>query len=250
MNSDYSEFYNLGYQIFPNVLNYCQINILKDKLEHIYHTQVFEFGIDNLSVIGETDTIRSPFLYDDYFIDLFSSKLANSITKSILGKHRILSLQNAILVRANSSHHQSFYHRDIIHQNFISSIPLAINLYYCLDDYNIETGGTHFLESSHKLDYFPKNQEPIVPNISAGSVILFDSMIYHKSGVNTSNINRYGINNMFTLPFLKQQIDYSSAIKQKTSNDNLNQLLGFNSREFKDVNEFRKHRLQRLKNDK
>ena len=250
MNLNYSEFYNLGYQIFPNVLDPSRVSNLKCKLDQIYETQVCEFGKEKLSLIGENNTVRAPFLYDDCFVSLFTSNLANNITKSILGKHRILSLQNAILVRANSSHHQSFYHRDIIHQNFVSSTPLAINLYYCLDDYNLETGGTHFLESSHKFDYFPENQEPVIPNVSAGSIILFDSMIYHRSGMNTSNTSRYGINNMFTLPFIKQQIDYPSIIKQKTSNEDLNQLLGFNSREFDSVIDFRKHRFQRLKNDK
>lgn len=246
----YNQFYNLGYQIFPNILDNLQVSHLKSKLDEVHALQVSEFGEERLLLIGESDTVRAPFLYDDCFINLFSGMFANTITKEILGDHRILSLQNAIMVKAKSSHHQSFYHRDIIHQNFTSSTPLAINLYYCLDDYNLETGGTHFLARSHKMDHLPTNQEPVVPNISAGSVILFDSMIYHKSGVNSSNFDRYGINNMFTLPFIKQQIDYSSIIKKKTSNADLNQLLGFYSREFDGVNDFRKYRFEKLSNDK
>jgi len=249
-NFNFDQFYNLGYQVLPNILSDQQLLRLKHRLDEIYQIQLSEFGEEDMALIGESDTVRAPFLYDDLFINLFSGPFAKTVTTKILGEHRILSLQNAILVRPGKSHHQSSYHRDIVHQNFTSSTPLAINLYYCLDNYNLDTGGTHFLASSHRLDHFPKNQQPHIPNISAGSVVLFDSMIYHKSGANISNSDRYGINNMFTLPFIKQQIDYPSILKTPTNDKDLNQLFGFHSREFDNVIGFRKYRLERFGNDK
>ena len=86
------------------------------------------------------------------------------------------------------------------------------------------------------------------PIAKAGSVILFDSMVYHKSGFNNTNDTRFGINNMYTLPFIKQQINYPYFLKDKTEDDLLNRLLGFESREFQSVLDFREYRLNRSKN--
>ena len=49
------------------------------------------------------------------------------IVETILGEYAILNLQNSIIISPHNSHHQSFYHRDIIHQDFTSSKPLIIS---------------------------------------------------------------------------------------------------------------------------
>ena len=140
-NFNFDQFYNLGYQVLPNILSDLQVLRLKHRLDEIYQIQLSEFGEEDMALIGESDTVRAPFLYSDLFINLFS-------------------------------------------------------------------------------------------------------------GVNISNSDRYGINNMFTLPFIKQQIDYPSILKTPTNDKDLNQLFGFHSREFDNVIGFRKYRLERFGNDK
>lgn len=246
----YNKFYEKGFQVFPNVLLKKETIFYQKRIEKIYNKQVAEFGLNNIVAIGEENTVRSPFLYDKSFIDLFYSDFCNKIVKDILGLHAILSLQNAIFMRPNTEHHQSVYHRDIIHQNFTSSSPLAINLYYCLSDYDYKTGGTSFIPCSHTKEVIDDDAEniEIIPEAKAGSVILFDSMIFHKAGVNLSSETRYGVNNMYTLPFLKQQINYPYILKKTTNDDKLDQLLGFKSREYLSVDDFRSYRLNRVKN--
>jgi ectoine hydroxylase-related dioxygenase (phytanoyl-CoA dioxygenase family) len=192
--------------------------------------------------------VRSPFLYDSSFINIFYNDFVSNLVTSILGKFAILSLQNGIVLRSNTEHHQSFFHRDLIYQNFTTSKPISINIYYCLDDYDINNGGTTFMIGSHKKEYFINEGEQITPKIKSGSVILFDSMLFHKAGSNTSSRDRFGINNMFTLPFVKQQINYSNILKP-TNDKKLNQFLGFKSREFFDVKDFRNYRLNRMLNE-
>jgi len=245
----YEEFYNNGFQVIENLLTNDEICLLKIKLNEVYEIQKNEFGFDNLSLINEQEMVRVPFLYDEYFMNLFLKPEIREIVDSTLGKHAILHLQNSIIIPPNQKHHQSFYHRDIIHQDFVSSKPLGINLYFCLDEYSKENGGTCFIPKSHKLDKFPTidDFEEISPTVKAGSVILFDSMIYHKAGTNSTNEYRHGINHMFTLPFIKQQINFPHVLKDKYVDEfPTNRLLGYHSREFYDVLDFRNYRLKRV----
>lgn len=243
-------FYTLGYEIIENILSYNDILILKEKLNLIHKIQKNEFEEEKLKIIGEENMIRFPFLYDTHFLDLIYNPQIQHIIKSILGEYAILSLQNSIVIPPNHNHHQSFYHRDIIYQDFTSSKPLSVNIYYCLDDYNETTGGTCFIPNSHNFETFPEIYKEDTPQAPAGSIIIFNSMVYHKAGINNSDEFRYGINNMFTLPFIKQQMDLPQILGENyTTDHNLKKLLGYNSREYKGVNHFRNERIKRIINE-
>jgi|688.fasta_scaffold139121_3 ectoine hydroxylase-related dioxygenase (phytanoyl-CoA dioxygenase family) len=243
---NFKEFLENGFTIVNNVLKEEYIKICKEKLQDVYKIQIFEFNEKKLSTIKEENTIRAPLLYDKVFLDIINNETIIKIVKQILGEYAILSLQNSIIVSPNQKHHQSFYHRDIIHQDFVTSKPIGINLYFCLDDYSEENGGTCFIPKSHKMELLPSSREEITPSVSAGSIILFDSMIYHKAGVNRTNDFRYGINNMFTLPFIKQQINIPHALSGKHAEEYpLNRLLGYHSLEHYSVLHFREERHKR-----
>ena len=244
-NINYDDFYNKGYQIIPDVLNEKAINQFKEKLINVYNKQLVDFDVEQIKEIGEQNTVRSPFLYDKDFYSIFYNSFTKQVVEDILGTYAILSLQNGIIIDEFQKHHQSFYHRDLIHQEFTSSRPLAINIYYCLTDYFKSNGGTSFIPFSHKVSKMPMTYKAETPEVEAGSVILFDSMTYHKAGVNKTHKKRFGINTMYTLPFIKQQINYPFALGQKTTDQKLNRLLGFESKEFLNVNNFRQYRLDR-----
>jgi ectoine hydroxylase-related dioxygenase (phytanoyl-CoA dioxygenase family) len=246
----YDQLYDKGFQIIPDVLNENEVSDYKQRIVDVYKKQVNDFGIEKIRLIKEENVARSPFLYDSEFQNLFYNDLSIKIVSEILGDHAILSLQNAIFIPGGQSHHQSFYHRDIIYQEFTSSKPLAINLYYCLDDYNEETGGTSFIPTSHRKEKATNFKNEEIPNVKAGSIILFDSMVFHKAGTNRISKSRFGINNMFSLPFIKQQINYPYLLGKRRGDAILDRLLGFDSREFLSVIDFRESRLKRSLNDK
>jgi ectoine hydroxylase-related dioxygenase (phytanoyl-CoA dioxygenase family) len=244
------EFNRKGYTVVKNVLSPDEITTLKRKLNKIQKQQINEFSLNKIKTINEQGSVRCPLLYDDYFLDLLTIPQIMEYVESILGDYYILSLQNSIIVEPNKIHHQSFYHRDIIHQNFTSSKPLGVNVYFCLDNYNEKSGGTTFIPGSHLIENFPLNYQEESPKIEAGSVILFNSMIYHKAGHNTSNNYRYGINHMYVLPFIKQQINLPLALNGKHSQDfPLNKILGYLSKEYNDVLDFRQTRYNKLINE-
>ena len=123
---------------------------------------------------------------------------------------KIINLQNAIINKPNEEHHQSSWHRDLPYQDWIISKPLAVNAFYCMSDFTSQNGATFLLPFSQKIEKFPskryveENQiQMIAPK---GSVVLFDSMVFHRASFNSTSNVRYGINNMFVVPILKQQI--------------------------------------------
>ena len=247
---DKEEFNNKGYTILKDILSPSVVTLLKKKLDKIQQIQITEFGLDKIKTINEQGSVRCPLLYDDYFLNLLTIPEIIECVESILGNYYILSLQNSIIVEPKQNHHQSFYHRDIIHQNFTSSKPLGVNVYFCLDDYNEKSGGTTFIPDSHLIENLPLHPQEESPKVEAGSVILFNSMVYHKAGYNTSDNYRYGINHMYVLPFIKQQINLPLALNGKHSQDfPLNRILGYLSKEYNNVLDFRQTRYKKLINE-
>lgn len=244
------EFNRKGYTVVKNILSSADIIILKDKLKKINQIQISEFGLDKIKTINEQGSVRCPLLYDDYFINLIKIPSIIEHIKLILGDYYILSLQNSIIVEPNKIHHQSFYHRDIIYQDFTSSKPLGVNVYFCLDNYSSSNGGTTFIPKSHLMENFPKIYKEETLEAKAGDVIFFNSMVYHKAGNNSSNDFRYGINHMYVLPFIKQQINLPLALNGKYSNEPiLNRILGYLSKEYNSVLDFRQTYYNKLINE-
>ena len=163
----------------------------------------------------------------------------------------VLHLQNGIINMPNLEHHQGSWHRDLPYQNWTSSEPLACNLYYCLDDFNAQTGATFLLPFSHQFNAAPSQQymekHAIQVNANAGAVILFNSMLFHKAGFNstTSQIRR-GINHVYVKPIITQQIDMPAFLMGKYAEDDfLGMLFGYKTKLANSVVDYRNLRINK-----
>lgn len=239
-----------GFTIIENVLTQEELKQYREKIDLIYKTQEEEFGLDNFNKIQEKNMCRIPLKYDDYFINIATNKTVLAIVERILGKFYILNLQNAIINRPNEEHHQSSWHRDLPYQNYVISKPLSINALFCIDDFSEETGGTIVVPYTHNTEILPSDRyiskHAVTANAKAGSVIVFDSMLFHKAGYNSSNIIRRAVNHQYQIPLLKQFYDFPKALKGKFSEDDfLAQLLGYTSQVPLDDIEWRKNRLDK-----
>ncbi|CAG4999721.1 hypothetical protein DYBT9275_02288 [Dyadobacter sp. CECT 9275] len=84
-------------------------------------------------------------------------------------------------------------------------------------------------------------------NAAPGSVILFDSMLFHRAGYNTSQQVRRGINHVYTKAIIRQQIDFPDLLGGRYSEDKfLNMLLGYGSPSVKSVEDFRTRRWNKI----
>jgi ectoine hydroxylase-related dioxygenase (phytanoyl-CoA dioxygenase family) len=223
----------------------------RDRLDAVYARQVKEFGLEKLAAIQETDQARSPLTYDAWFFQLLTFQPVTELMGALLGSFHQLNLQNGIINRPDIVHHQTSWHRDLPYQSWVCSKPLAVNAMFCLDDFNVETGCTMVLPHSHRFEKFP-SQEYVKAHETAavapaGSVIIFDAMLYHRAGENTSQRVRRGINHLYTIPLLKQQIALPRALDAAGIEPPaaLRRLLGYDTEEPGSALEWRERRWAR-----
>ena len=244
-----------GFSIKEGVLNSKECDEYSNLLNEVYEKQEVEFGKDKLEKIQELDIARMPFLYDRRLSNLYMNPFVLELTSSILGTNFQLHLQNAIINKPNSEHHQTSWHRDLPYQDWVISKPLAFNAFFCLTDFTEDNGSTVVLPFSHKIDHFPsegyvkENEVKVIAK--AGSVIFFDSMLYHRASYNSSDMIRYGVNHLFVVPILKQQVDIAPIFSnEKELSEQEKMILGIKFEVPSSVIEFREKRFKNKMNEK
>lgn len=243
-----------GYTQIPDLIPQHDLVIWQQKIDAVYAKQEGNFGRDVLKNMHELDVCRAPLLYDPDFLNIAADVRILEIVKQILGEYVILNLQNAIINRPGTVHHQSAWHQDLAYQNHIISRPLAMNVLIAVDEFSAQTGATHLIPFSHKLDMLPSDvyieNNQLVLDVPAGTAIVFDSMMFHRAGKNTSKIIRRAINHLYTIPIIKQQYDFPRALANKEELDPaVAQLLGFNSQTPVDDKAWRRSRYTRMMNN-
>ena len=244
----------LGFSIEENFLDGSLLETLRNGLDRIYLEQERFFSRQTLEQINELDMCRAPLLYDQNFLFLATHPFLIDVVENAIQNKAILHLQNGIINRPNTNHHQQSWHRDLPYQNFVSSKPISISALVTLDPFTIQTGATQVAVGTHKqeinrledLDKF----ETISAVAKAGSVLFFDSMLYHRAGINTSNVTRRAINHVYTSPILKQQYNFPIVIEQKTLTDNQKRILGFDFETPTDDKAWRIKKLTKLQSQK
>ncbi|HXD33286.1 MAG TPA: phytanoyl-CoA dioxygenase family protein [Pyrinomonadaceae bacterium] len=244
----------LGYTVVSDALTATELESARAKMDGIYAQQLDEIGGEQqLAAINDTYTARCMLAYDEFFLTVATNPKVLAIVQRFLGDYFVLMLQNGVINIPSTGNEQNAgsWHRDLNYQHFISTRPISVSALFCVDDFSEETGGTFVLPASHKTEAFPSEefvrQHEQVINAKAGSAIVFDSMMYHRGGLNRSPHPRRAINHMYTLPFVKQQISLPRMLDGKYRDDAfLNRFLGYESETDASVVEFRRRRLKRL----
>jgi ectoine hydroxylase-related dioxygenase (phytanoyl-CoA dioxygenase family) len=240
-----------GYCIFPELFSADSMASWREKIDRVYAVQEEEFGREALAAIRELDLCRAPLLYDFSFIELASHPTILKVARHILGDWIILHLQNAIINRPSIEHHQASWHRDLPHQNWVISRPLALSALVAIDNFSATTGCTRLVPFSHRSEAMPSEEYTAANAIDfeapAGSVILFDSMLFHRAGSNRSGNVRRAVNHMYTVPILKQQYDFAQNLGSRAEmTPDLAQLLGCTSQVPSSDRAWREARTKRL----
>lgn len=157
---------------------------------------------------------------DEYFTAFFG------------GKYILNSYGGNLLTRGAS--YANNIHRDI--RTFCGDLPLMLNTIVMLDDFTAANGATWLLPGSHtqaekpsEEDFWKGAVQAIAP---AGSVLIFNSNLWHAAGENTTDDWRRSVTPMLSRPFIKPQFDYYRALRQRRHllTPYLEQLAGWNSR--------------------
>jgi hypothetical protein len=150
------------------------------------------------------------------------------------GKFILNSLGGNIL-RASASY-ASAIHRDL--RTYSGDLPLMMNTLVMLDDFTVENGATLMMTGSHRGCPERPTEAAFTARAEratgrAGSILVFDSNLWHAAGVNTTALPRRSITPMYCRPFIKPQFDYPRVLgydRMDSLSDLQRQVLGYYSR--------------------
>lgn len=219
-----------GYAILEQVLLTSLVDDLSQRLDAVWQQQCTETDLAVLRDSGEWGVCRAPIAYDLSFAQLVRHPLTMSLLNRTIGETAILHLINGIITFPRQSSNQFVFHRDFA-KPFTSDQLLSLNTFWLLDDFTAETGATWFVPHSHHLSYTPSDtylatyaEQILAPR---GSVVVFDSRVYHRGTENISPRPRRVLNLQYTRPFIKQQINLAELMADRVDPESpLAQTLG------------------------
>ena len=241
----------VGHAVLPGGFSSAEIADLGMRLEQVMARQIEEFGgAERMAAIGDTFTARCPLAYDEAFLSLAAHPGVLALCRELLGDYVVLMQQNGVINPSGQRHTQLAYHRDLPYQHFVSSRPLAVSALFCIDPFTTETGATTLIPGSHRMEQFPSDvvAADLDTPVSAepGSFIVFDSMVFHRAGDNGSGRPRRGVNHVFSVPIIAQQISLPEALDGRHADDPaLARLLGYGVVPAPSVAAWRERRLAR-----
>lgn len=163
-----------------------------------------------------------------------SAPMAPYLEHYFQGRCILNSFGGAINTRGHTSYAQRI-HRDI--RSYSGDMPLLLNTLVMLDDFTTDNGATYMLTGSHKRAEKPNDaafyaaaERTVGP---AGSVLVFNSNVWHAGGDNTTDRARRSVTPMYCKPFIKQQYDYPRAVGYDRGDElapHTRQILGYNAR--------------------
>lgn len=150
------------------------------------------------------------------------------------GKY-ILNSYGGVINRRDTTAYVHGVHRDI---RFSSDTKrFMLNILVMLDDFTLANGATHLLSGSQHLRDKPDtnafSQQASRATGKRGSILFFDSRIWHATGKSEVDTPRRALTLTLTSPFFKQQLDYPRLCgyeRAATLSPFLKQIIGFNSR--------------------
>ncbi len=155
----------------------------------------------------------------------------------------ILNSYGGVINERNSHAYVQNVHRDIRFGS--EDRRFMLNALVMLDDFTLENGATWLLPHSQRLAAPPDDATFYAQAVRAtgtrGSLLLFDSRLWHAGGHNMTNAPRRALTLTFTSPFFKPQLDYARLFgyrELERSNAWLRQVIGFNARVPESLEEF------------
>jgi hypothetical protein len=145
-------------------------------------------------------------------------------------------------------------HRDV--RTHGGDFRFMLNMLVMIDDFTLENGATHVLSGSHREtgkpdeDRFRAQSDRLVG--PAGSIVLFDSNLWHSAGSNVSDATRAALTLSFSRAFVKQQMDYPRFMGEdygRAISPAMRQLLGYEAMTPTSYEEFYRPRERRLYRD-
>jgi hypothetical protein len=223
-----------GWVLVPDVVDAGLLERLRDDLQVAYDRQR-KIQIANGVGEGTDGTVHHLPLAGGAFLELLERNPLGGALDAFFGGPYIINTYGGVLNLPANVSYVGKIHRDL--RSFSGTLPLMAQWLVMLDDFTEENGATWFLSGSHRSDGAPDEQDffrrATRATGRAGSIVIFNSNLWHAAGVNRSAAPRRALTLVFTRPFMKQQLDYPRAMGYELGprlSPSLRQLLGYNAR--------------------
>jgi ectoine hydroxylase-related dioxygenase (phytanoyl-CoA dioxygenase family) len=197
--------------------------------DHLVHTReamyavreriIEDVGAERLERAGELGVLRLMLRYDESLGALLELPAMLEIVDAVVSSTAILHLQNGLILppspgQTEREYFQTTFHRDF--PRYLNGYVASVNTFLAIDEFTTTNGATLLVPGSHQREQAPDSEEMeerAVPALCpAGSMIVFDSTLWHAAGINVSDADRLAVNQQFTRSFIKPQIDYVRAL--------------------------------------
>jgi ectoine hydroxylase-related dioxygenase (phytanoyl-CoA dioxygenase family) len=219
--------------------------------EAMYRTQQAirdQVGQDRLERAGELGVLRLMVQFDDHFLRFLELPAVLAVVDATVSPTAILHLQNGLVLPSFPEGEvpetfQTTFHMDF--PRYLEGYLASINLFFAIDEFREDNGATIVAPGTHQRAERPSDDElhskklPVV--CPAGSMLVFDSTLWHAAGANVSGKDRLAINHQFTRSWIKPQMDYVRALgdeKVSAQEPRTQQLLGWYTRTPTKLDEF------------
>ena len=223
-----------GWMVFESIVDIGLIEQMRLDIKRAYE-RCREIQIANKIPENNAYTVHHLIGQEKSFIEYLQSTPIHKYVEKYFSGPFILNSFGGAINSANNSSYAHNIHRDI--RSFSGSDNLMLNTLVMLDDFTVDNGATWMLSGSHKIAGKPTQPEfdnnAVQAVGKAGSILLFNSNVWHAGGDNKTDKARRSITPMYSKPFMKQQFDYPRAIgysNQDKLSDEMQQIIGFNSR--------------------
>lgn len=246
MKANFEELERKGYTILNQILSNEYVEEIIQPLEDAFSTHRAFQQKNNVEISSNGVALHilasNPELID-VLDELNRLGIIEGLTSNYFKGNCILNSMSALSTLPNTNNFATFVHRDI--RIYVPTMNIMLNMLIMLDDFTEENGATLLLPYSHLVEAKPSDEffhaNAIKANGKKGSILLFNSNIWHAAGINSTNQQRRAMPLTFSKPFLKQQMDYCRVFGYQNvekMNEQKRQLLGFNSRVPSDLNEW------------
>ena len=205
-------------------------------------------GEERLARAGELGVLRLMLRHNPHFFRFLELEPVLAVVDATVSDTAVLHLQNGLILPSFDPGEapdvfQLRHHRDF--PRALNGYLMSVNTFFAIDEFRADNGATLVVPGTQQLadpppeSYLDRWAVPVV--CPAGSMLVFDSTLWHAAGENVSGHDRLAINQQFTRSYVKQQIDYVRALGDETvcaQKPRTQQLLGWYTRVVTSLDEY------------
>jgi len=207
-----------GFAVVEDMLDRAFIDACRGAMYRVQRAIAGDIGQDRLERAGELGVLRLMLKYDPLFYQFLEIPGMLAVVDRTVSDTAILHLQNGFILPSFPPESQPQVFQNTYHQDFprvMNGYLASINAMFAIDAFTADNGATWVVPGSHQKAR-PSDAEirsvasPL--ECPAGSMVIFDSTLWHAAGPNLSGADRLAVNHQFTRSFIKQQVDYVRAL--------------------------------------